>query len=259
MIRAIMTDTPENTAAPAPVEACPRCGKRPPLCICEGIEPMKNRIELLILQYPQEKTEPLGTARLAALHLEKAQVKIGLSWPSLGKILDRPVDPAKWAVLYLGSADMAQMPEGREVVAVDAKSQPLPDQKSALAGIEGVILLDGSWSQAKTLWWRNAWVLKCRRLILNPEAPSAYGRLRKEPRKEALSTLESAALLLSRLEKNPGLEAPMRASFDKLLAAWKGNQPKKDWRRRPGRPGGKPAAGKPGAPKTSRPKGWSPA
>lgn len=247
MIRAIMTDASSKTPAdPKPTdpaalpEPCPRCGKRPPLCVCEGIEAMPNRIELLILQYPQEKTEPLGTARLAALHLQKAQVKIGLSWPSLAKALGRPVDPGRWAVLYLGSAAMADMPEGREVVAVDAKSQPLPDQKAELSGIDGVILLDGSWSQAKTLWWRNPWVLKCRRLVLNPATPSAYGRQRKEPRKEALSTLESAALLLSRLEKNPGLEAPMRASFEKLLAAHKDAQPKRDWRRRPGakRPAG---------------------
>lgn len=221
--------TPVPAEEPSP---CPRCGKLPKLCICEGIEPIANRIELLILQHPQEKEEPLGTARLTALHLAKASFKVGLSWPSLTKLLGRPVDPSRWAVLYLGSTDMATLPPDREVVAVDAKNTPLPDQDMALKGIEGVILLDGSWSQAKTLWWRNAWVLKSRRLVLNPQKPSAYGKLRKEPRREALSTLEAAGMLLSRLEKKPQIEAAMTASFDRLLAAYKENQPKRDWRRK---------------------------
>lgn len=229
MIRAIMTD---ETAPAQATEPCPRCGKPPKLCVCEGIEPIDNRIELLILQHPQEKEEPLGTARLTALHLKKAAFKVGLSWPSLTKLLGRPVDPSRWAVLYLGSTDKGSLPPGQEVVAVDAKNAPLPDQEAALKGIEGVILLDGSWSQAKTLWWRNAWVLKSRRLVLNPQKPSAYGKLRKEPRREALSTLEAAGLLLSRLERKPQIEAALTATFDRLLAAYKANQPKRDWRRK---------------------------
>jgi type I site-specific restriction-modification system R (restriction) subunit len=48
------------------------------------------------------------------------------------------------------------------------------------------VLLDGTWSQAKALWWRNAWMLKCQRVILGPKRPSAYGKLRKEPRQDGL-------------------------------------------------------------------------
>ena len=59
------------------------------------------------------------------------------------------------------------------------------------------MLLDGTWSQAKALWWRNAWMLKCQRVILGPAQPSRYGKLRKEPRGDGLSTIEAAAMLLS--------------------------------------------------------------
>ena len=48
-------------------------------------------------------------------------------------------------------------------------------------------MLDGTWSQAKALWWRNAWMLKCQRVILGPAQPSRYGKLRKEPRGDGLS------------------------------------------------------------------------
>src|SRR5437870_47321 len=102
-----MTNQAESrsSAAAEEVPECPDCGKPLPLCICDSITPIENRVELLILQHPQEQDRNLGTARLAALHFKSAVLKIGLSWPSLSKALGRPVaDPSRWAVLYLGSA-----------------------------------------------------------------------------------------------------------------------------------------------------------
>ena len=62
----------------------------------------------------------LGTARLTALHFHDATLKIGLSWPSLSKALGRPVhDPSRWAVLYLGSAKVAELDTDRDIVAID--------------------------------------------------------------------------------------------------------------------------------------------
>jgi DTW domain-containing protein YfiP len=210
-----------ETTSAAAVAECPRCGKPLALCVCSDIKPLDNRIALLILQHPQEQDRELGTARLTVLHLRHAAMKVGLSWPSLAKALGRDVDPKRWAVLYLGAASAANLPPGRELTLLDSKGAPLADQDCALNGIEGIILLDGSWSQAKTLWWRNPWVLKCRRLALNPKQPSRYGKLRREPRREGLSTLEAAALALARLGRQPEIEAALSASFARLLAAYR--------------------------------------
>ena len=206
----------EETLAAADAE-CPRCGKPPTLCVCTGIAPIDNRVAVLILQHPQEQDAALGTARLAKLSFKQATLKIGLSWPSLAKVLGRTVDPRRWAVLYLGSARPSQTARGREVVALDRKGAALAEQDAVLAEIEGVILLDGSWSQAKALWWRNAWLLKCQRVVLAPLRPSRFGKLRREPRRESLSTIEAAALLMSRLEARPEIEATLGATFAKLL------------------------------------------
>lgn len=202
-------------------EFCPRCGKPAGLCVCEGVAPIDNRLHLLILQHPQEQDVELGTARLTALHFKKATVKVGLSWPSLAKALGEAADPKRWAVLYLGSAQAAKFPPGRTVVALNKKGDPVPDQDEALKGLQGVIVLDGSWAQAKTLWWRNAWLLKARRIALKPTRPSRYGNLRREARKEAISSLEATALLMSTLEKNPAIADALHASFEKLLAAYR--------------------------------------
>ena len=211
--------TPDRV--PPSDQDCARCGKPAALCICATIAPIDNRIALLILQHPQEQDRELGTARLTALHLKHATLRIGLSWPSLSKALGEPADPKRWAVLYLGSVSRRDLPRDREVIAVDSKGRPIADQDRALQGIEGVVLLDGTWSQAKTLWWRNPWVLKCRRIVLNPQQRSRYGALRREPRREGLSTLEAAALTLSHLAAQPEIETTLNDSFSRLLERYR--------------------------------------
>ncbi|SHH23691.1 tRNA-uridine aminocarboxypropyltransferase [Bradyrhizobium erythrophlei] len=242
-----MSKSSELEAGAAVAEAipdCPRCHKPLPLCICDSITPIENRISLLILQHPQEQDRALGTARLTALHFRDAVVKIGLSWPSLSKALGRPVaDPSRWAVLYLGSAKVADLDTDSEIVAINRKGEAEDHQRAILKEIEGIVLLDGTWSQAKALWWRNAWMLKCQRVILGPKHPSRYGKLRREPRRDGLSTVESAAMLLSALERRPDIADTLNASFERMLAKYRVAQvelpelapkprPKRDYRRR---------------------------
>jgi DTW domain-containing protein YfiP len=241
-----MSKIPELEAGSTPeaIPDCPDCHKPLPLCICDSITPIENRISLLILQHPQEQDRALGTARLTALHFKNAVLKIGLSWPSLSKALGRPVhDPQHWAVLYLGSAKVADLDTDRDVVAINRKGEVEDNQRAILKDIEGIVVLDGTWSQAKALWWRNAWMLKCQRVILGPAKPSLYGKLRREPRRDGLSTIEAAAMLLAALEKRPDIETTLNASFERMLAKYRGAQavmpelapkpkPKRDYRRR---------------------------
>jgi tRNA-uridine aminocarboxypropyltransferase len=191
--------------------SCATCGKSSPLCICDSIAPLESRHEVLILQHPQEQDRDLGTARIAALQLTKARLVVGLSWPSLGAALGRSADARRWATLHPWS----EAPD--ETVAL----QGAADAGEALAALDGIILLDGSWSQAKALWWRNPWLLKTRRIALHPTAPSLYGELRREPRRAALSTIEAAAFLLSRLEDDPSLERRVLAPFEALLQRYR--------------------------------------
>ena len=213
-----MNEAASASAAPA---ECPLCRKPPALCVCGGVTPFDNKVALLVLQHPQEQDRMLGSARLAALHFKNSLFKVGLSWPSLSKILGRDADPKRWAVLYLGSSKAEALAPGRDVVVLNRKGETLPDQNAALRDIEGVILLDGTWSQAKAIWWRNAWILKCRRVVLGPRQPSRYGQLRKEPRRDGLSTLEAAAMLLSRLERKPEIETALTANFERMLARYR--------------------------------------
>lgn len=187
-----------------------------------------NKISVLILQHPQEPDKELGTARLAASLLKNAQVRVGLSWPNLskavhGKITDpekQKEDPKNWGVLYLGSGIKGVNPSPeKEYLWVDKKGGPLSVEKSKAieSNLKGVIVIDGTWSQAKALWWRNAWLLKCQRLILQPKTPSLYGKLRKEPRRECVSTIETVALILSALGENDKIKPALLDAFKEHL------------------------------------------
>lgn len=184
------------------------------MCVAEPIE---NRLFVLILQHPQEKREAFATAATACAALRRSALVVGLSWPNLSRALGRSADPKHWAVLYLGSARPAALRSEQEIVALNRRAEPVADQEAMLRHLEGVVLLDGSWGEVKTLWWRNPWLLKLHRIVLNPRQKSRFGRLRREPRREALSTIEAAALLLRHLDGGPDVEARLVAELDQLL------------------------------------------
>ena len=181
-------------------------------------EAIDHRLFLLILQHPREKKESLATAALTVALLRRAKLAIGLSWPNLTAALGRPADPRRWAVLYLGSARPRGFAPHGDVVALDSHGEPAADQAAMLRDLDGAVLLDGSWSEAKALWWRNPWLLKLRRLVLDPQRPSHYNRVRREPRREALSTIEAAALLLKRIEGRPQIETALNGALARLIA-----------------------------------------
>ncbi len=196
-----------------PQPACPRCSKPIAICICDRVEPVQTRLRVVMLQHPQEDDETLGTAKLVELTLPNSETRVGLSWGSLDHALGtKNADKDRWAVLA-GAKLQVELPDA-------AKAQPVVvvDRKGRLRdldrhGLDGIIVLDGTWSQAKTLWWRNAWLLRQPRVVLTPREPSMYGKLRKEPRRDYVSTLEAIGDVL------PALGEPEQArdSLRRLL------------------------------------------
>jgi DTW domain-containing protein YfiP len=185
----------------------------------EAAAKVDNRVFVLVLQHPHEKREPLATAPAVIATLRHAKLVAGLSWPNLARPLGHDADPRRWAVLYLGSARPAALADRRELLLLGRDGQPVGDPAPALRSVDGIVLLDGTWSQAKTLWWRNPWLLKLHRLVLNPPRPARLGRLRREPRREALSTLEAVALTLRHLEAGPEASDALLAALAQLMAA----------------------------------------
>ncbi|MGE0386580.1 MAG: tRNA-uridine aminocarboxypropyltransferase [Gammaproteobacteria bacterium] len=199
-------------AADAP--ACAGCGKPVPICVCDRIHPHATRTRVLVLQHPREPREPLGTVPLVAAMLERCQVQVGLSWPSLSAAtgIDGAL-PSRWAVLHAGPREEgADAVPGVALISRHGRHEALDSTP-----IDGIVVLDGTWSQAKSLWWRNPWLLKLHRIRLVPREPSMYGKLRREPRRELVSTLEAVADVLDALGEPPAVREDLRRVLRTLL------------------------------------------
>jgi DTW domain-containing protein YfiP len=160
---------------------------------------------VLILQHPQEQDAVLGSAQILAASLPKAKIVVGLSWPNFAKALgEEGVDPRRWAVLFPD-----REAEGEQVTGRAGVTNP--------SALEGIVVLDGTWSKAKTLWWRNPWLTKLNRLTLKPKQPSIYGHLRAEPRREFVSTLESVTAALTLCGESPEIEAGLARVFRTMV------------------------------------------
>ncbi len=192
---------------------CIECWQATETCFCNQLSVVESPMRVLILQHPQESRRPKSTARLLALSLKGSIHRVGLSWPSLSSALKQPARPENWAVLFLGPRkDSDAFKPQEKIRIVDRKGGVVPRPK-----IDGLIVLDGNWKQSKTLWWRNPWLVRIKRVLLNPSSGSEYGVYRKQPRANCLSTLESAATCIAILAKTPATEQVLKDNQGKFL------------------------------------------
>lgn len=189
---------------------CEECWKPLPLCLCKDIRDLKSKTSVLVIQHPQEARNVLTTARLVTLSLPNAVHRVGLSFRSLKAATRKEVaNPSEWAVLFVGTKKKSEKFITDKPFQVFSRSgTPVPSH-----GIKGIVLLDGNWEQSKTLWWRNSWLLKLNRIVLNPETESDFLPVRKQPRKLCLSTIEATALALKGLGENQQTIDSLKALF----------------------------------------------
>ncbi|MCB9587415.1 MAG: DTW domain-containing protein [Polyangiaceae bacterium] len=178
-------------------EVCYRCHKPAALCVCEGLTKVKNRTRILILQHPRERFHPIGTARFAELGL--ANVSAEISWSETGRSIRRELEVEPGTGLLYPHPNAKLLSE-----------LPLAERPSQL------IVLDGTWHHAHTIYRENPWLHALPHYALRPEEPSRY-RIRKEPRAECVSTLEAITQALQQLEPElEGLEG-LLGSFDQMI------------------------------------------
>lgn len=205
----------------AVLESCETCGRPRAVCVCDRVATYPTERRVLILQHPQEKDVLLGTAQLLVACLPEAKLVVGLSWRNLAHALGEPeVDAARWALVYPDREASGDEVKTRSGEVVDPRT------------LEGIVVLDGTWSKAKTLYWRNRWLSRLNRLSFTPAQPSIYGKLRREPRREYVSTLESVAAALTLTGESPEIEAGLCRVFRTMVQRARDAKLPKDVKRR---------------------------
>jgi DTW domain-containing protein len=186
--------------------ACKTCLRPAEQCFCNKVSWLENPIKILILQHPQEQFKLLNSAILCARALENCSVKVGLSWRNLSHALAEETDAREWGVLHLkGIVDPS-----RKIELFDTRKKRLLPITTKFAGI---VVLDGSWKQAKAMWWRNPWLLKLSRITLNPEHKSLRGQVKKG----GLSTVEAVAMVLDCLAQPASTGESLRSQYEELI------------------------------------------
>ncbi|XP_059621716.1 tRNA-uridine aminocarboxypropyltransferase 2 [Phlebotomus argentipes] len=179
----IPSDVPEHR------DVCERCRRPMTVCWCPHLPttPLNPESRVIILQHPAEEKRCLQTAKMLSLGLanNKCLVFRGKKFPSpkhetlLREILEDP----RSLLLY---------PSKSSVPLEDVPTQDGPFN---------LILLDGTWSQAKAIYASNSSLHQMRQVKLITTGNSNYV-IRTQPTEGCLSTLEAAAEVLSIVEQD---------------------------------------------------------
>jgi DTW domain-containing protein len=175
-------------------------------CICEKVSPLSTAIRILILQHPQEQYKLLNSARLCNLAIKNSVLQVGLSWRNLSHALGEETEAKEWGVLFLKGV----IDPSRRIELYDTKKRQLLPIKTKF---KGIVVIDGSWKQAKAMWWRNPWLLRLTRITLNP----AHKSLRGQAKKEGLATIEAVARALDCLGENVDVGESLRKQYEELI------------------------------------------
>ncbi|MDM9593050.1 MULTISPECIES: tRNA-uridine aminocarboxypropyltransferase [Pseudomonas] len=175
---------------------CERCQRPLDHCLCPLIPSLDSRTRVVLLQHPSEVSHALNTARLAALGLVNAELRVGEVFDDLPALLATP----GYRPVLLFPGEQAQVLSAYEI----ADDTPLL-----------LIVPDGTWRKARKLLYLNPLLDALPRVTLGQVPPSRY-RLRKAPEPGALSTIEAVVEALNALEGVGRFDALCRP-FDALI------------------------------------------
>ncbi|MEL6759784.1 MAG: tRNA-uridine aminocarboxypropyltransferase [Myxococcota bacterium] len=172
---------------------CYACFKHSLLCVCDVAE-VEHRVGVRILQHPAERQHPINSARIVQAGLKRATLEIAWNLES-----ERPSKLAPDAAVLFPSDDSVALEE------LGVHEHP-----------SELVVIDGTWAQARKLYRRSSWLHTLRHVHLTPSAPSRY-RIRRQPRSDYLSTVEAVVSALSILEPdNPGFDVLLER-FDRMI------------------------------------------
>jgi DTW domain-containing protein len=159
---------------------------------------VETRTRVLILQHPREHEKAVNTARIAALALPSAELVVGVDFSSSRVVNEAIASRERPAVLlYPG-------PQARDL------------ERDPPSGPVTLVVVDGTWHQARSLLRKNPHLLALPHYAFAPDKPSEY-RIRREPRPEYVSTIEALACALPLLEGEPARFAALLAPFRAMV------------------------------------------
>ena len=175
---------------------CYRCWRAKILCLCGHVRVVENPVEILYLQHPNERTMPFNTARLAHLSLSNSRLVHGLEFD--------------------GTKTVQELRARKERVGILFPSSLAKDLSEAPSDLETLVIIDGTWREAKKIIYLSPSLLEFPHFAFVPEKPSNY-RIRKEPKDEYISTIEATVTSLRILDGDPAKYQELLDLFDRMV------------------------------------------
>ena len=157
---------------------------------------MESRTRACFLQHPREGKTAIGTARMAHLSLPNSELHLGVVFEDHARV--RALAAAEGTALLF---------PGEGAVEPSALRDRPP---------RAVIIVDGTWSQARKVVKHNPFLQALPRLAFRPDKPSNY-RIRAEPSDDCVSTIEAVVHLLGALEGDAEKFRPILRAFDRMV------------------------------------------
>ncbi|MDP3238708.1 MAG: tRNA-uridine aminocarboxypropyltransferase [Myxococcales bacterium] len=176
-------------------ELCLTCRRPRLVCWCDAVTKVPSKTHVVFIQHPREFRVPVSTCRMAHLSLPNSELHVALTatgTPALEAVCARP-----------GTAVLFPTED-----ALDADSIEVPP--------ETLVVIDGTWSNARKVVINCPLLSKLPRVAFRPDAPSRY-RIRAEPDDAFVSTIEATAIVLEKLERAPGRFRPILTAFDAMV------------------------------------------
>ncbi|XP_015907294.1 tRNA-uridine aminocarboxypropyltransferase 2 [Parasteatoda tepidariorum] len=193
---------------PTKRELCIRCLRPKRVCWCPYLpaEPLPIQCTIIILQHPAEEKRCLRTAPMLEYSIPRDKFILfkGRRFSSMlnEKLRSLLLSP-KTLLFYPGPS------------AVGIESLPVVGQNDC--DPYNIIILDGTWPQARSLYANCKELKQVKQVQINSEVTSEYV-IRTQPTEGSLSTVETAAIALSVLEGNShfkhALLHPLKALCD---------------------------------------------
>uniref|UniRef100_A0A8D2CWW7 tRNA-uridine aminocarboxypropyltransferase n=1 Tax=Sciurus vulgaris TaxID=55149 RepID=A0A8D2CWW7_SCIVU len=185
---------------------CSRCSRPQKVCLCPflPVHPLHISTHLYIIQHPAEENKVLRTVPLlaACLPQDKCKVKIGRRFSEERDVeLSTVCRKSSTLILYPG----AEATDLEEFI-LDSPVYP-----------STIIIIDGTWSQAKDIFYKNSLFRLPKQVQLKTSVSSQYV-IRMQPTNTCLSTLECAAVALSILEKNSHIQETLLRPLQALCS-----------------------------------------
>ncbi len=186
---------------------CLLCRRPEIACYCAELRPFDPGFDLGILVHPREHRNPVGTARMLHRHTQGSRIFVGT-----GRDLDRDAEFVKWLDSRRDRAQVLYPDAQAEWLTADTRT----DRRSPL-NRACILLIDGTWSQAKGLMRESKILQSLPRVAFQPAEPSQYG-FREQPAELCLSSLEAVHELCVLLGTVPQAELrPMKDAFLRMV------------------------------------------